>query len=226
MNNPKSANVSMGLAGIVAILLGPTAWLCTTVIYKLPVLTSISESATVANRASVVLPICLGICFLFAACYTGYTLWERIVVKIAGCGLLLVALQPCRSSYLDYDRIGFFGLPVATSDLVHCIGAAVGFGFIAVWVLFFFTRSDKPISEWTKQKHIRNYIYALCGGAIIMALVMFILSMQFVDFGPTAVFWAEQFLLTPTGIALIVKSGLILKDKEPQEPDHIDIEMK
>ncbi|SDP27654.1 hypothetical protein SAMN04487897_16210 [Paenibacillus sp. yr247] len=207
--NPKDSKLNLGILGFVALLLGAICLIDCTLVHGLPLITSISESATTGNRAGMILPFALGCMALYCAGYVGYCTSERIIVKIMAAGFVLVALQPCESIYITDSKVGAFGASPAVSGLLHNIGALIGFGLMFVWIAFFFTRSN---GKMTTRKIWRNRIYMICSSAMISAISLFIVG-NIVNMGSMLVFIAENFLLIPAGVAIIIKSGLILADK-------------
>ncbi|MCL2676080.1 MAG: hypothetical protein FWE84_05835 [Firmicutes bacterium] len=208
----KSAKIELTFLGFVSLLVGVLCMLDAHFVHGLSPLTSISESATTGNMAGMLLPFALGCMFTFTISYQGYCASERVITKIIGGGFAIVAMQVCDSPYVDEARVGLLGLPPHVSGIVHLVGSGIGFGMMWVWVTFYFTRSDKEKSRQTKQKIIRNYIYIACGAAMLCGLVMLVIG-SFIDFGKYLVFIAEEFILIPAGIAILVKSGFFLADK-------------
>ena len=210
--NNKSSNIQLAFLGFVSLLIGFICMFSTVFIYGFDPLTSISESATTGNATGMILPFALGCMFTYTIAYVGYCKSERIITRVMGVSFLIVAMQICNSIYVTELRIGLLGLPPKLSNIVHLCAAASGFGLMFVWITFYFTRSDKTKKNRTKQKIIRNYIYIACGAVMLCGLLMIFIG-RFVPMGRYIVFIGEEFILIPAGFAIIVKSGLILKDK-------------
>lgn len=206
---PKSSHLQLAFLGIVSITVGIVCMLDTVFVYHLPALTSISESATVGNRSEMLLPFALGCMFTYSIAYIGYCRSERVLTRVMAIGFAVVAMQICNSEYIAFDRVGLLGLSPAASNIVHSIGAVTGFGAMFIWVTFFFTRG---VANPTPEKHIRNQIYLSCATLMAAGIVLFILGMLGV-MGEYSVFIAEEFMLIPAGFALLVKSGLVLRDR-------------
>ena len=209
----KSSNVQLVFLGFVSFLIGIICMFSTVFIYGFGPLTSISESATTGNATGMILPFALGCMFTYTVAYVGYCRSERIITRIMGVCFLIVAMQICNSIYVTERRVGLLGLPPNVSNIIHLCAAAVGFSLMTVWILFYFTRSDKEKTNRTKEKIIRDYVYIACGAAMICGLIMLIIGF-FVPMGHYVVFIGEQFILIPAGLAIVVKGGLFLKDKE------------
>jgi len=115
------------------------------------------------------------------------------------------------TGYVTETSIGLFCLPPVVSHYIHLVAAVGGFGLMTVWVMFYFTKSTFKKGEWTRRKTIRNRIYNSCGTMMFSGLIMILLGMvlnwQYV------VFIGEEIILIPAGFAILVKDGLILKDK-------------
>jgi len=208
----KQRQYQLVVLGVVSILLGALCAFICVVVYKLPMLSSISQSATTGVQAGMILPFGLGMMVLFAITYKSYCLSERIIVILMGIGFALVAMQPCYSSYLAHEpSVGLLGLPPKISDIVHLIGAAMGFGLMAVWIMFYFTKTDKTKIP-TSEKLRRNAWYRFWGGGVFISILLLCLCF-FVDFGPIGVFVAEELALFSMGMAVLVKGGAFFRDK-------------
>lgn len=205
-------NRQLFIMGILAIIIAPVCLFDTVFIYNLPFLNSISESGTVANQTSPILPIILGALAIFGLSYKSK--WnskgDNLCTKIMAIGFLLVAIQMCGSDYVIQDKVGVLGLSKELSNIVHSIGALIGFGSLLIWQAFFFTKSG--INK-TKEKLIRNKIYYTCSLLSVIGIMLFILGSIFNM--NHYVFWAEFILLTLAGISCIIKSEIlpIFKDK-------------
>jgi len=208
----KSSNIQLAFLGFVSFFIGIICMISTVCIYGFDPLTSISESATTGNATGMILPFALGCMFTYAIAHVGYCRSERIITRVMGVSFLIVAMQICNSIYVTEPRVGLLGLSPGLSNIIHICAAASGFGLMTVWITFYFTRSDKEKKDRTRQKIIRNYIYIACGAAMFCGLAMLIIG-SFVSMGHYAVFIGEEFILIPASFAIVVKSGLILKDK-------------
>lgn len=212
-------NIQLIIMGFVAVLIGPLVLALTTFVYGLPFLGSISESATIANQVAPVLPFCLGMLAIFALSYSKVYAYDNKLDKVLPflmfIGFTLVAAQMCNSDYIIQERIGVFGLTPFLSNIVHSIGALLGFGSLILWVLLCFTESDKTIEEQTPEKRIRNKLYYSMGILMSFSIILFLLNI-IGAFKPEfpIIFVTEVIILTLGGIACMVKGGLFLKDKE------------
>ena len=203
--------------GILALLIGPVSLFATTVIYELPFLSSISESGTIANKVSPILPYCLGALALFSLTYAfkhSYDALDRITTGGMFAGFTAVTMQMCVSPYIMDDRVGLLGISKSASNIVHETGAIIGFGCMIIWILVGFRQSDKPKALWTAQKRRRNKIYAALGlGMIASLLLLLFKGIRLLGANFPAVFVAECLMLTFGGLACLVKSGAVLGDK-------------
>ena len=140
-------------------------------------------------------------------CYDGYSLRDNIVTTISGIFGIMIVLFPCACT-VSGEMVGFFQLPVAISNTIHCASACAFFILLSINSLFLFTIGEK---EPTKQKKIRNIIYRVCGIGMICALILMVLPVSF--FAKT--FVVEAIALTFFGISWLVKGQVfgILKDK-------------
>lgn len=140
-------------------------------------------------------------------CYDGYSLRDNIVTTISGVFGIMIVLFPCACT-VSGEMVGFFQLPVATSNTIHCASACAFFILLSINSLFLFTLGEK---EPTKQKKIRNIIYRVCGIGMLCALILMVLPVSF--FAKT--FVVEAIALTFFGISWLVKGQVfgILKDE-------------
>ncbi len=203
--------------GVLALLIGPLALCVTTFVYGLPFLNSISESATIANKASPILPYGLGALALFSltyACKHSYDATDRILTGGMFAGFTAVTMQMCASPYILDDSVGFLGLSKSASNAVHEIGAIVGFACMILWILLCFRQSDRPKALRTAQKLARNKIYTALGCGMIASLLILLLKRKGFFGAPfPAVFLAECLMLAFGGLACLVKSGAVLGDR-------------
>ena len=200
--------------GFIAIFIGPVVLFSTTIIYNLPFPQSISETATISNRTASILPFCLGALALFSLTYAivhAYDRADSVLTSGMFLGFTVVALQMCKSPYIDAARVGAFGLSESASNIFHSIGAAIGFGCMILWIMLCFTKSDKSKSERTREKKIRDHCYTWLGTAMLLSLLLFVfnrLGMLSHEF--PVVFVAECSMLTFGGVACLIKGGFIL----------------
>lgn len=140
-------------------------------------------------------------------CYDGYSLRDNVVTTISGVFGIMIVLFPCACT-VSGEMVGFFQLPVAISNTIHCASACAFFILLSINSLFLFTIGEK---EPTKQKKIRNIIYRVCGIGMLCALVLMVLPVSF--FAKT--FVVEAIALTFFGISWLVKGQVfgILKDE-------------
>ena len=203
--------------GFIAVFIGPVVLFATMVIHGLPFPASISETATIANRTSAILPFALGALALFALTYSivyAYDRLDRTVTAGMFGGFTLVAMQMCRSPYIDVARVGLLGISPAASNVLHTIGAVGGFGCMILWVLCCFTKSDREKHLRTKEKAHRNACYFALGMAMALSLVLFVFNADgLFGEGFPIVFVVECVMLTFGGVACLLKGGFVLNDK-------------
>lgn len=205
-------NRQLFIMGLLAIIIAPLVLFDTVIVYKLPFLNSISESGTIANQTSPILPIILGALAIFGLSYKSK--WnsrgDTLCTKVMAIGFLFVAMQMCGSDYVIQNRVGVLGLSKEISNVVHSIGALIGFGALLIWQMFYFTKSGLNKSP---EKVKRNKVYYTCSALSIIGIAIFIAGSLFNL--PHYVFWAEFVLLTLAGISCIVKSEIlpIFRDK-------------
>lgn len=93
----------------------------------------------------------------FLLAYNGQSRREMLLSKVAACAALGVAMFPCKC-----------GNHTEIIPNVHGVSAAVMFAILAFFCYIFFARArNKGHSE----AKLRSYIYAVCGIAILAAIV-------------------------------------------------------
>ena len=205
--------------GWIAISLPPLAVILVMVIHGLPAPSSISETATIADRSDFLLPLCLGALAIFSLTYSVKYAYndklDKVLTAMMCGGFLLVAVQKCGSPYIEADRVGLFGLTHEWSNIVHSVGAFIGFGAMIFWIMLCFTKSNKPKELRTKQKRLRNSIYFWLSIGMIASLGIFpFATIGFFGSEFPTVFVVEWVLLIFGGIACLIKGGLLFKDKK------------
>jgi hypothetical protein len=92
------------------------------------------------------------------------------------------------------------------------IGAIGGFGLMWVWVTFFFTKTNPECSP-TRRKKTRNIVYYTLGLIMLFGVLLLIIG-AFGAFNESFphTWLAEEILLLPAGVALLIKSGIFLSD--------------
>ena len=141
--------------------------------------------------------IILGSSSILLMCYRGYTRIDDLINTVTGIAGLCICLFPC---YSANRYVGTFQIPVNISGPIHNISAAVFFVLLAINVLFLFTKSS---GEMTRNKKIRNIIYYICGGGMILSLVgLFVFS------GWAVTWWVEAVALMFFGIAYLTKADI------------------
>ncbi len=152
----------------------------------------------------------VGIIFVvaaFLAAYNRHTKGQFWASKVAALAAAGVALFPTAS-----DCKG------TSESTIHFIAAALLFGILAYFCLVPFYRKTRRGS--TKQRR-RAFIYLLCGGAIILAM----LSVLIANLALTCeavharriIFWAEAAALWSFGIAWLVAGKAFRVIAEPEE---------
>lgn len=202
---------SLLILGIITLIIGFLVIIDGYFGYNYPLFTSISQSATTPLTTSMILPFCLGAMCVFFMGYSGYDKTDFWFSKIMSLGAFLVAMNPCNSLYITSDKIGLFALSVKWSSVLHHVGALLLFGTFIIWVGFQFTRSN--VLQKTSEKTARNNVYlfsAYCSSFGVLLIVLDAFNLTFLN---NAIWLGEVMILIPLGISVIVKAGVLLKDK-------------
>lgn len=180
-------------------------------VYGYSFFSSISESATTPLTTSMILPFCLGAMCVFFLGYSGYDTLDWLLTKVMAVGAFIVAMCPCRSAYITEKEIGLFKLDLATSNLAHYLGACLLFAAYLFWVGIQFRKTDKFFK--TKKKQQRDNVYMFCLLLSLFGFLTLFFGAIKVTFIENYIWLGETLALVPLSIAVIIKSGIILKDK-------------
>jgi len=95
---------------------------------------------------------------------------------------------------------------------LHLFFAAALFATLAIFCLFFFTRSQ---GGQTPQKVLRNRVYRVCGWIIVSCLVLCLIALVATPDSWRAPFWLESIMVWAFAVSWLVKGGFggILADK-------------
>ena len=150
--------------------------------------------------------IILGASGILLMCYRGYTKCDDLINTITGIAALCICLFPCSNPELyaaGYipNFVGTFQIPVGISGVIHNASAMIFFLLLAYNVLFLFTKSS---GNMTRNKKIRNIIYYICGGGMLLALV----SILFIGQIWSGTWWVEMVALFFFGIAFLTKADV------------------
>ena len=160
-------------------------------------------SISVTYYITPALPIILGACAIFLICYRSYEKIDTIINVLSGIFALGVVLFPCENPY-GIEYVGYFQIPVAISDKIHCASAMLLFALLAYNIGWLFTRG---------QNELNNKIYSICAGAMISVMAIFVILIVAGFFGLNypkfLTMIVEAILLLIFGFAWLVKGRLI-----------------
>ncbi len=148
----------------------------------------------------------------FLLIYKGYDWIDHLAFKIAGIGILGLALFPT-----DYRSDGIctraWEAPSSTIGDIHNVCAVVFFLSITLICLFLFTKSNHK--QMTEQKRKRNLVFKICGTIMLLCLGA-ILALNFeivpVSVEHDIVFYLQSVALFVFGVAWLVKGQAIYRD--------------
>jgi hypothetical protein len=146
---------------------------------------------------------------VFLWSYRGYDIRDSIAGHFAAIFAVGVALFPTTPD-------GTVTSTQLAIGMLHYTFAGLFFGTLIYFALVLFRKTDSSKPP-TKQKLMRNHIYAICGytmlaSIILLALARFLLSDSSV-YGLHPIFWLESILVEAFGISWLVKGEAILKDE-------------
>lgn len=153
--------------------------------------------------------------FLFS--YKGYGREDDIAGNLACLFAIGTALFPTL-------REGETGEIYKQISIVHHIFAASFLLTLTYFCLVLFTKSKHKPSDMSEMKKLRNTIYRICGGVMLLSILL--IAVYFAAFGAEGqflgitnpIFWFETLAIFAFGFSWFVKSEVILKDEEDDKP--------
>lgn len=173
-----------------------------------------SISATYYCNSKIFMISLLFTTFIYFLAYRGYDKRDKIIATVSGISALLVIAFPTKTSFVnDTDLVGLIHLPVAETNIIHCVSASILFVSFAIMILFQFTKSD---GEMTPEKKKRNILYKICGNTINFFMAFQMFTVTFDEIFPN--WWTmvnEAAMLTAFAVAWLCKAGCfkMLNDK-------------
>lgn len=165
-----------------------------------------SISVTYYYNFKIIMIGALILCSFFLFTYKGYDLGDRIFTILAGIGAFGVASFPMANVFeQDVVKVGLFSLPDNISNIIHCIMAILVFGSFGLMTL----------TQFTKGKHkYRNILYYICGGIILLAMLLMGLSyfIACLNFNASTMIY-ELIMLEAFSVAWLTKSGIFFKEE-------------
>jgi len=163
--------------------------------------------------------------FVGSLCATGVFLisyryerwgWDDILGDVAGISAIGVALFPTTPPPTPKVVVTTLQMTIGT---VHLLLAGCFLLTLALFAAWLFQKTD-PNKEPTDEKRLRNKVYAFCGSAIVVFLVLIVLVIFFP--GPLwlqslhPLFWLESLATWAFGIAWFIKGEGVppLNDKK------------
>lgn len=152
--------------------------------------------------------------FLFS--YKGYGREDDVAGNLACFFAIGTALFPTL-------REGETGEIYKQISIVHHIFAASFLLTLTYFCLALFTQSKHKPSDMSDMKKLRNKVYRICGG--VMLLCILLIAVYFAVFGAIGrflgitnpIFWLETLAIFAFGFSWFVKSEVILKDEEEEQ---------
>lgn len=153
--------------------------------------------------------------FLFS--YKGYGQEDNLAGYLACFFAIGVALFPVL-------RRGETSAVWMNVSAAHHFFATSFFLTLTYFCLALFTRSKSKLSELPSMKRLRNTIYRVCGGIMLLCIViMGTYLLAFDGTGPflgltNPIFWFETIAILAFGFSWFVKADVIFKDAEVPKP--------
>ncbi len=155
---------------------------------------------------------------VFLLTYKGYDILDNVITIVIGVCGIGIAFFPCENKEATY-KVSLLMLDNATTNIVHCISAALFFILLAVNSIFLFTKSKKPVEKGSR-KYWRNIVFITCGVVIlaalaVMAAVSIWASQDFRD-RTHVILIVETVMLASFGVSWLVKGGALLGDRKSE----------
>lgn len=183
------------------------------------------------TRAGAIFTTILSLIAIFLIVYSGKKSIDFYISAVAGICALFVVLFPTGSlSDICCDTSKTYAVTYITEnsfrETFHLVSAAVFISLLAYMSFFIFTKSDKPPHLRGKAKIKRNRIYRICGGLIVVALLVMLagfkgLIPEEIYFGKNLTFWMEALAVESFGIAWLIKGETFFQDQEKKKQDGI-----
>jgi len=109
-------------------------------------------------------------------------------------------------------------------SIVHHIFAASFLLTLTYFCLVLFTKSKHKPDDMSDMKKLRNKIYRICGGVMLLSILL--IAVYFAAFGAEGrflgitnpIYWLETVAIFAFGFSWFVKSEIIFKDEEDDKP--------
>ena len=123
--------------------------------------------------------------------------WDLIIGKVASTAALSISLFPTTPLDPFIAPLWWRGW----MEWVHLASAALLFGCFAVYSLFLFPKSSRPVESRDKDKRTRNGVYYFCGVGIVLALLWVVIARLMSGH----IFFPESLALMLFGISWLTK---------------------
>lgn len=177
------------------------------------------------TRAGSIFTVILSVIAIFLIVYSGNKPIDFYISTSAGIFALFVVFFPtgnlsdgCCDTLKAYSVTFIEGSASAGfREIFHLVSAALFLLLLAYMSFFLFTKSDKPTGRRGSKKRIRNRIYRVCAGLIVLSLVIILLGFtgvidkEFYD-GNQLTFWMETVAVESFGLAWLIKGEAMFSD--------------
>ncbi|MFT5847511.1 MAG: hypothetical protein ACI902_001569 [Psychroserpens sp.] len=180
------------------------------------------------TRAGSVFTVILSVIAIFLIVYSGKESKDFYITTFAGIFALFVVFFPtgnlstqCCDTLKTYSVTFINGNASADfRETFHLISAALFLLLLAYMSFFLFTKSNKPKGHRGQKKIIRNKIFRVCAGLIVLSLIIMLLGFtgiigeEFYN-GNQLTFWMETVAVESFGFAWLIKGEAMFSD-DPQ----------
>ncbi|HLL10411.1 MAG TPA: hypothetical protein VK570_05090 [Rubrivivax sp.] len=149
----------------------------------------------------------------FLMAYNGHSKKEMMLAKVAAVAAAGAAMFPCSCP----EAVGNCRTDVALVPGVHGLSAAILFFILAAFCRLFYQRAGAKAKLGNVEARCRQFVYVVCGVAILVSMAWIGLHAATGFFGPRAVFYGETAALISFGISWLTASRALPLLAKPEE---------
>ncbi|MFT4611796.1 MAG: hypothetical protein ACJA1H_000848 [Glaciecola sp.] len=177
------------------------------------------------TRAGSIFTVILSVIAIFLIVYSGKESKDFYISTLAGVFALFVVFFPtenlsetCCDTLKAYS-VTFINGNASTGfrETFHLVSAALFLLLLAYMSYFMFTKSNKPKGQRGEKKVIRNRVFRVCAGLIVVSLIIILLGFtgvinEDIYNGNQLTFWMETVAVESFGFAWLVKGEAMFSD--------------
>ena len=169
-----------------------------------------SISATFYATSNILMIGVLSVVAFFLWTYKGYDIGDSFTCKFSAGSAIGILVFPCECDAAK-ETTGILNLSTNISNVFHCIFAACLFISFAYMIGLRFTKTGN-INKMTDSKQIRNTIYYICAGIIVLFMISQVIT-SLLDIGWMTIV-NEAIMLWAFSFAWAVKADVFIKFRD------------